>query len=167
MKKFSPGQILASSNSHRCYSILILIATHWEKSGKIPSVVFFLLVFRFWDISFQSEQYPVTVCSYHVTYAFQSEFTLHICLNVNKFLAQSRREIWSLSGCNWTRTHNHLVHKQTLNHLAKVAKLAKLAKRPVWLSGWVFVYELSSCGFYSSCSHSVPCFFYLKRRCWI
>ena len=23
---------------------------------------------------------------------------------------------------NWTRTHNHLVHKRTLNHLAKLAK---------------------------------------------
>ena len=23
---------------------------------------------------------------------------------------------------NWTQTHNHLVHKQTLNHLAKLAK---------------------------------------------
>ena len=22
---------------------------------------------------------------------------------------------------NWTRTHNHLVYKQTLNHLAKLA----------------------------------------------
>ena len=26
------------------------------------------------------------------------------------------------SDCNWTRTHNHLVHKRTLNHLAKLAK---------------------------------------------
>ena len=24
--------------------------------------------------------------------------------------------------CNWTRTHNHLVHKRTLNPLAKLAK---------------------------------------------
>ena len=24
--------------------------------------------------------------------------------------------------CNWTRTHNHLVHKRTLSHLAKLAK---------------------------------------------
>ena len=24
---------------------------------------------------------------------------------------------------------------------------------PVWLNGWVFVYELSGCGFESSCSH--------------
>ena len=36
--------------------------------------------------------------------------------------------------CNWTRTHNHLVCKQTLND-------------------WVFVYELSGCEFESSCSH--------------
>ena len=27
-----------------------------------------------------------------------------------------------LNDCNWTRTHNHLVHKRTLNHLAKLAK---------------------------------------------
>ena len=26
------------------------------------------------------------------------------------------------SDCNWTRTHNHLVHKRTINHLAKPAK---------------------------------------------
>ena len=25
--------------------------------------------------------------------------------------------------------------------------------RPVWLNGWVFVYDLSGCGFESSCSH--------------
>ena len=25
-----------------------------------------------------------------------------------------------LSDCNWTRNHNHLVHKRTLNHLAKL-----------------------------------------------
>ena len=30
---------------------------------------------------------------------------------------------YSFSGCNWTRTHNHLVHKRTLNHLAKLAKM--------------------------------------------
>ena len=26
------------------------------------------------------------------------------------------------SDCNWTRTHNHLVHKRTLNHLAKLVR---------------------------------------------
>ena len=32
-------------------------------------------------------------CSYHVTYAFQSESTLCSCLNVKELLARSRREI--------------------------------------------------------------------------
>ena len=76
----------------------------------------------------------ITVCSYHVTHAFQSESALYSCLNVKELLARCRCEIWSLSDCNWTRTHNHLVW-------------------PVWLNGWVFVYELSGCGFESSCSH--------------
>ena len=50
-------------------------------------------------------------------------------------------QISHLSDCNWTRTHNYLVHKRTLNHLAKL------------VNGWVFVYELSGCRFESSCSH--------------
>ena len=37
---------------------------------------------------------PVTIiCSYHVTYAFQSESTLYSCLNVKELLARSRCEI--------------------------------------------------------------------------
>ena len=63
----------------------------------------------------------MTACSCHITYVFQSESTFHSCLNV-KELAWCRYEIWSLSDCNWAGTHNHLVHKQTLNHLAKLAK---------------------------------------------
>ena len=33
----------------------------------------------------------LTVCSYHVTYVFQSESTLYSCLNVKEFLARRRR----------------------------------------------------------------------------
>ena len=61
----------------------------------------------------------VVVCSGHVKYAFQSESTIYSCLNVRKLLARSRREIWSLSDCNWTWNQNHLVRKQTLNPLTK------------------------------------------------
>ena len=64
-------------------------------------------------------------------YAFQSEFTLCNCLNVKKLLAPNRCDIWSLSDCNGTRTHNRLVRKRTLNHLAKWAK---------WLSCVVSTY---------------------------
>ena len=73
----------------------------------------------------------LSVCSCHVMYTFQSESTLYSCLNVKELLARNRRDIWSLSDCNWTQTHDHLVHKWTLNHLAK----------------------LTMGGFESSCSH--------------
>ena len=47
-------------------------------------------------------------------------------------------EVWS--DCNWTRTysHNPLVHKQTLNHLAKLASLAKWLSICVWTK-WLWV----------------------------
>ena len=47
-------------------------------------------------------------------------------------------QINQLNYCSWTRTYNHLVRKRTLSYL----------------DGWLFVYELSGCGFESSCSHS-------------
>ena len=37
--------------------------------------------------------YDMTVCSCHVTYAFQSESRLYSSLNVKELLARSRREI--------------------------------------------------------------------------
>ena len=77
------------------------------------------------------------VCSCRVTYAFQCESSLYSCLNVNELLARSRREIWGLVDCNWIRTQNHLVRQRT--------------------DGWVFVYELSSFGFDSSCN-DLKCF---------
>ena len=64
----------------------------------------------------------MTVCSYHITYAFQGESTFYISLNVKELLAQNRREVLSevLSDCNGARTHNHLVGKWTLNDLTKL-----------------------------------------------
>ena len=57
-----------------------------------------------------------------------------VCLNVKELLAWRRRHYWSLDDSNWMWTHNHLVRKRTLN-------------------GWMFVYELSGCGFESCCCH--------------
>ena len=79
------------------------------------------------------------ICYYHRTYAFQSESTLYSWLNVKKRLARSRREIWSLSDCNWTQTHNHLIHNLNDNLKSN-------------LNSWVFDYELSGCRFESSSS---------------
>ena len=55
-------------------------------------------------------------------YAFQSKSALYSCLNVKELLARNRRNIWSLSDCNRTLTHKHLVCKRTLKHLTKLAK---------------------------------------------
>ena len=67
----------------------------------------FIILPELWTLLF------LTVYYYHVTSVFQSESTLYSCLNVKELLAQSKRKIWSLSDCNWTRTHNHLVRKRT------------------------------------------------------
>ena len=64
----------------------------------------------------------LTVCSYHVTYASHSEFTLSICLDVTELLAWSKRDIWNLTVFIGTRIQKDLVHKQTLNYLAKLTK---------------------------------------------
>ena len=52
-------------------------------------------------------------------------------MNPHSIIAWMSRNSWSLSNCNVTRIHNHLVHKRTLNHLAK------LTLRIKWL--WVRV----------------------------
>ena len=57
----------------------------------------------------------LTVCSCHVTDAFQGEFTLYSCLNVKQLFARSSCEMWRLSDCNWTRTQNHLPWNEHLN----------------------------------------------------
>ena len=67
---------------------------------------------------------------------------LKLCL---KWLKICFSSLWSLffypSG---TRIHNNLASKWTLNHLGKP---------PISINVWVFVYELSGCGFESHCSH--------------
>ena len=84
----------------------------------------------------------LAVCSYHVTYVFQSESTFYICLNVKKVLARNRGNIWSLSDCNGTRTLNHLVHQQTLNHLANLTKWLRWFESPYWYGAFDFMFFL-------------------------
>ena len=76
----------------------------------------------------------LTVCSYHITYAFQSESTLYSCLNIKELLARSMREISSLWDYNGTQTHNHLVRKRVplqsheIKHFFHVITLCILPK---------------------------------------
>ena len=108
------------------------------------------------------------VCSYHVTYAFQSESTLFIWMNVKELLARSSREIWSLSDCFeqgvpwylgkyrvWIHSETHTWHDKNISQIYCTDKYSQYSSiiLPVSLNGWVFVYELSGFGFESSCSH--------------
>ena len=70
--------------------------------------------------------------SYHVTYAFH---VLHV-------LAMSRTHF----GFILIRTYSQMHHTDKYSQHSSITW-------SVWLNGWVFVYELSGCGFESSCSH--------------
>ena len=64
----------------------------------------------------------LTVCFCHVTYKFQVKSIILSCLNVEHLRARNRSEIWSLSKCNHSRSHNHLVPQKRLNHLKNVTE---------------------------------------------
>ena len=49
-----------------------------------------------------------------------------VWLNVKKLLTRKRRHIWSLSDSNEIRTHNQIVCKGTINHLAKLTKMIEM-----------------------------------------
>ena len=88
----------------------------------------------------------MTVCCYHVTNVFHNESLLYSCLDVKELLARSRSDLWSLSDSNGIRTHNHSVHKRTLNHSAKLVK---------WLSCIVSNYlygALTVCYYHVMCA---------------
>ena len=54
----------------------------------------------------------------------------------------------------WTHSETHTWHKniQSMHRTDKYPQHNSIIW-PVWLNGWVFVYELSGCGFKSTCSH--------------
>ena len=88
---------------------------------------------------------PIFIAINHITSFKQKYLWLHVIIMshtrfrvnlhsivANELLARNRGVIWSLSKCNKTRTHNHLVRKQTLKHLAKIASLAKCLSVCLW-----------------------------------
>ena len=73
----------------------------WGVLKWFDNIIIFGTVWYFYVGSYWNSFGAVTVCSYHVTYAFQSESTVYSCLNVKELLSQNRREIWSLLDCDW------------------------------------------------------------------
>ena len=85
------------------------------------------------------------------------------------FLLEADAKSEVLSDCNWT--FRQLECGFTLKRVRDVIRTYSQMHRtdkysqhssviwPVWLNGWVFVYELSACGFESSCSHLIVLLF--------
>ena len=104
------------------------------------------LYFMQW-LSLSSVFVSMFICLFIYLYAIISRTSFRVnphstvCLNLKELLARSRRHIWSLSDSKSNAPCRQLFITQ-LNHL-----------RPVWLNGWVFVYQLSGCGLESRCFH--------------
>ena len=88
-----------------------------------------------------------------------------VCLNVKELLGWSRCHIWSLSDRNVIPTHNHLVPKRTLNHLAKLAKWLSCVVRSYLYGAFVCVI-IMSCTSYRVNPHSIFCLSVNKLLAW-
>ena len=111
-----------------------IIALHFQNSNNSESNSNnneSLLLLFWWPLESEGP-----VCYYHVTYAFQSEYTLCSSLNVKERLPRNRCDIWSLSEY---RTDKY--------------SQRKLVIWPVWQNDWVFVCKLSDCRFEYRCCH--------------
>ena len=112
-KKYGKCAFLSIQSNYSYFNVLII--RRFQSKSAYP--------IRIWENTGQKKlQIQIlSVCSYHVTYAFQSESTFYSCLNVKELLAQSRRKIWSLSDCNWTRTHNYLNSEHTVKCTVQIS----------------------------------------------
>ena len=102
-----------------------------------------ILMYEFW-YDYMKPKYndDVKLC-----YMDTDTFVMHIKINDfykdisddvdNRFDTSNYEVKRPLSDCNGTRTHNHLVRKRTLKHLAKLAKWLSVRLRTKWL--WVRV----------------------------
>ena len=86
-----------SRSSTLSTNVLLTFDMHGQKGALFSKVNFLFLVLAV--LVPVTIIIPLIVCFCHVMYAFQSESTLHSCLNVKELLARNRREIWRLNGC--------------------------------------------------------------------
>lgn len=75
----------------------------------------------------------INLTTYVLIKSFQSESAMHSCLNLKKLNARNRYDVWNVSDGSGIRTHNHLLHKQRLNHLSKLAKGLSIRLQIKWL----------------------------------
>ena len=151
-KKLRDCQSICDYNGTRTHKHLVRKRTlnHLAKLAKCSSCVVNTYLYGAFDL-----------CSHHITYLLQSESTLYICLNIKEILVRNRRDIWNLSDCSGTRTRNHSVCKQTLNHLVKLAKgLSYVVSSYLYgafdymfLSNHILISEWIDTQFRVNCSH--------------
>ena len=95
----------------------------------------------------------LTICSYHVTYAIQSEATLYSCLNPHSIVATLYScQVTKECGFTLKRVRDMIRTCSQMHYTDKYSQHSSIIW-PVWLNGWVFVYKLNGCGFRSRCSH--------------
>ena len=86
-------------------------------------------------------------------------------MSIFSFIGHILTELFRKTG-NWRQTCRHMslpfytsngfFLKNNLLRRKNIRKKKEEKNiRPVWLNGWVFVYELSDCGFESCCSHVI------------
>ena len=78
-----------------------------------------------------SIQRSMTVCCYHVAYAFQSEHRLYSCLNVKEPFARNRHDIWRLSDNSGIR--DMIIAYSRMHHTDKDSQHSSV-NWPVWLN---------------------------------
>ena len=91
---FQQNNVLTSSNDHVINKNVVNIYIVY-KLDPLASTRDKVLLYKmlYLELCKLLKMLLITVCFYHVTYAFQSESTLYSCLNVKELLARSRREI--------------------------------------------------------------------------
>ena len=97
---------------------------------------------KFLNLELFCNYFALSACYHHVTCEFHNESTLYSLSECQETRCSNQVPYLEFIDSNTIRTHNHLVHKWTINHLAELA---------TWLS--VVVYKLSGCEFEPRCCH--------------
>ena len=102
---------LSDCNGTQIHNHLVCkqIFNHLAKQAKWLRYVLSTYLYSAFDCMFLLCHVPVSEWIHTIT--------LYSCLNIKELLAQNRCRIWSLSGNNGTRTHNHLARKRTLERI--------------------------------------------------
>ena len=102
------------ADSDKC---LLEVLHHWpRKSSK------FFIIFRFFSLKYKSYNWLYVLIMSRAGVRVNPH-SIVAWMSRNSLL-ETRLDIWNLSDCSGTRTHNHLVPKRELNHLANLTSLA-------------------------------------------